>query len=78
MPSLQLINAVLVNAWQVPLGQRFRHVLTEHEHFSPQSMVQQLQVKGAQVRVDSSLPVCCTVNVHPSDCLLLYSGLGIS
>ena len=35
---------------QVPLGLRFRQVLSEAEHFSPWSMVQQLQEKGTQVR----------------------------
>ena len=37
-------------AWQVPLGHRFRHVLSEEEHFSPQKMVEQLRAKGVTVR----------------------------
>jgi hypothetical protein len=39
-----------LHATQVPLGQRYRQVLSEAEHFSPWSMVQQLQEKGTEVR----------------------------
>ena len=39
-------------ATQVPLGQRFRQVLTDEEHFSPQVLVQHLkEAKGVQVRL---------------------------
>ena len=47
---------------QVPLGQRFRQVLTDEEHFSPHLLVQHLkEAKGVQVclqcRMRSSLTV---------------------
>ncbi len=36
---------------QVPLGRKFRHVLTEDQHFSPEKLIQDMQAKGSEVRL---------------------------
>jgi len=35
---------------KVPLGRKFRPVVTEDQHFSPERLVQDLRAKGCEVR----------------------------
>ena len=64
-------------AWQVPLGHRFRHVLSEEEHFSPQRMVQQLQAKGVTVRAAMNNYIVSRDNLSIQICKMEVHGRGL-